>query len=109
MTMRRSTVEHPFGTIKAWMGWTHFLCITKPKVATEMALNVLAYNMKRVMNLIGVGKFLEVMRAVMAKPRSISARARWLQDRLRRTWAANWRLFNGIARKNRFGLPIPVA
>lgn len=109
MTMRRSTVEHPFGTIKAWMGWTHFLCITKPKVATEMALNVLAYNMKRVMNLIGVGKFLEVMRAVMAKPRSISARARWLQDRLRRTWAANWRLFNGIARKNRIGLPIPVA
>ena len=49
MTMRRQTAEHPFGTIKCWMGATHFLTKRLPKVATEMALNVLAYNMKRVM------------------------------------------------------------
>jgi transposase/TolA-binding protein len=44
MTLRRQTAEHPFGTIKCWMGWTHFLCTTLPKVATETSLNVLAYN-----------------------------------------------------------------
>jgi transposase len=54
MRTRRSTVEHPFGTIKCWMGATHFLCRTLPKVATEMALNVLAYNMKRVIAILGV-------------------------------------------------------
>ena len=61
MRQRRSTAEHPFGTIKCWMGWTHFLCTTLPKVATEMSLNVLAYNMKRVMKIIGVGALLEAM------------------------------------------------
>src|ERR1700740_671443 len=54
MTMRRSTAEHPFGTIKCWMGATHFLTKRLPKVAPEMALNVLAYNMKRVMSILGV-------------------------------------------------------
>src|ERR1700719_773226 len=53
MTMRRQTAEHPFGTIKCWMGATHFLMKRLPRVATEMALNVLAYNMKRVMAIIG--------------------------------------------------------
>ena len=62
MCQRRETVEHPFGTIKAWMGSTHFLMKTLPKVATEMALNVLAYNMKRVMMIVGVGGLLEAMR-----------------------------------------------
>ena len=62
MTVRRSTVEHPFGTIKCWMGATHFLTMTLPKVATEMALNVLAYNMKRVMNILGVRPLLAAMR-----------------------------------------------
>jgi transposase len=61
MRVRRSTVEHPFGTIKCWMGATHFLTMTLPKVATEMALNVLAYNMKRVIAIIGVGALLEAM------------------------------------------------
>jgi len=61
MCVRRSTVEHPFGTIKCWMGATHFLMTTLPKVATEMALNVLAYNMKRVIAIIGVGALLEAM------------------------------------------------
>jgi len=54
MRLRRETVEHPFGTIKAWMGATHFKMKTLKHVATEMALHVLAYNMKRVMAIIGV-------------------------------------------------------
>ena len=54
MRVRRETVEHPFGTMKARMGATHFLTKTLPKVATEMALSVLAYNLTRVMNIVGV-------------------------------------------------------
>src|SRR6476620_9743522 len=53
MRQRRETVEHPFGTMKARMGATHFLTKTLPKVAAEMALSVLAYNMTRVMNIVG--------------------------------------------------------
>ena len=63
MTMRRQTAEHPFGTIKCWMGATHFLTKRLPKVATEMALNVLAYNIKRVMAIIGVAGLLEALAA----------------------------------------------
>jgi transposase len=54
MRQRRETVEHPFATIKARMGATHFLMKTLPKVATEMALSVLAYNLTRVMNIVGI-------------------------------------------------------
>ena len=54
MRQRRETVEHPFGTMKARMGATHFLAKTLPKVAAEMALSVLAYNVTRVMNIVGV-------------------------------------------------------
>jgi len=61
MAVRRSTAEHPFGTIKCWMGATHFLMKRLPKVATEMALNVLAYNMKRVMAILGVAGLLEAL------------------------------------------------
>lgn len=53
MRIRRQTVEHPFGTLKARMGSTHFLTKTKPRVATEMALHVLAYNLTRVINIMG--------------------------------------------------------
>ena len=63
MAVRRSTAEHPFGTIKYWMGATHFLMKHLPKVATEMALNVLAYNMKRVMAILGVAGLLEALAA----------------------------------------------
>src|SRR5271157_5933981 len=63
MRQRRETVEHPFGTIKARMGATHFLMKTLPKVATEMALHVLAYNLTRVMNIMGVQSLLVAMRA----------------------------------------------
>ena len=54
MRQRRETVEHPFGTIKARMGATHFLMKTLPRVASEMALHVLAYNLTRVMNIMGI-------------------------------------------------------
>ena len=54
MRQRRETVEHPFGTIKCWMGATHFQTRTLKRVSTEMALHVLAYNLKRVINLIGI-------------------------------------------------------
>ena len=67
MTIRRQTAEHPFGTIKCWMGATHFLMKGLPRVATEMALNVLAYNMKRVMAIIGVVRLIEVF-AVEPRP-----------------------------------------
>jgi hypothetical protein len=53
MRQRRETVEHPFGTIKARMGATHFLMKTLPRVSGEMALHVLAYNLTRVINIIG--------------------------------------------------------
>ena len=51
--LRRQTAEHPFGTLKAWMGATHFLTKTLPKVRTEMSPQVLAYNLKRVLNIFG--------------------------------------------------------
>ena len=63
MQMRRQTVEHLFATLKAWMGATHLLMKTLPRVNTEMHLHVLAYNMKRVMNLLGVGALMEALRA----------------------------------------------
>jgi hypothetical protein len=53
MHIRRATVEHPFGTIKAWMGATHFLTKTLEKVSTEMSFHVLAYNLKRVISILG--------------------------------------------------------
>ena len=63
MRQRRETVEHPFGTIKARMGATHFLMKTLPRVASEMALHVLAYNMTRVMSIIGVRPLTAAIRA----------------------------------------------
>ena len=63
MRTRRETVEHPFGTIKARMGATHFLMKTLPRVASEMALHVLAYNLTRVMNILGIGPLMKAMRA----------------------------------------------
>jgi len=63
MRIRRETVEHPFGTIKARMGATHFLMKRLKNVKTEMALAVLAYNLTRVMNILGVGPLMQAMRA----------------------------------------------
>jgi len=61
MRVRRETVEHPFGTIKARMGATHFLMKTLPRVATEMALHVLAYNLTRALNIMGVRPLMAAM------------------------------------------------
>ena len=63
MLVRRQTVEHPFGTIKAWMGATHFLTKTLGRVSTEMSLHVLAYNLKRLMQIIGMVPLVQAMRA----------------------------------------------
>jgi hypothetical protein len=63
MRRRRETVEHPFGTLKMRMGAPHFLMKTLPKVASEMALSVLAYNLTRVMNIVGTRALLAAIRA----------------------------------------------
>ena len=64
MRQRRETAEHPFGTVKMRMGATHFLTKRLPKVATEMALHVLAYNLTRVMNIMGI----QLLVAAMSVP-----------------------------------------
>jgi len=61
--IRRQTVEHPFGTLKAWMGATHFLTKTLPRVSTEMSLHVLAYNLKRATQIVGI---VPLIRAITA-------------------------------------------
>jgi hypothetical protein len=63
MRTRRQTVEHRFGTIKAWMGATHFLTRTLTKVSTEMSLHVLAYNFKRMLSILGSQALMRAMRA----------------------------------------------
>jgi transposase len=63
MRRRRETVEHPYGTIKMRMGATHFLTKTLPRVASEMALHVLAYNLTRVLNIMGVKGLMAAMKA----------------------------------------------
>lgn len=60
--LRKRTVEHVFGTLKHWMGSTHFLTRGSENVATEVSLNVLAYNMKRVMSLLGIARTMKAMR-----------------------------------------------
>jgi transposase len=63
MDVRRQTVEHPFGTLKAWVGATHFLTRTLDKVRTEMSLHVLAYNLKRMITIFGVEPLMAAIRA----------------------------------------------
>jgi len=63
MKVRRSTVEHPFGTIKSWMGSTHFQMKTIKRVSAEMSLHVLAYNLKRVINIMGTKQLIAAMQA----------------------------------------------
>lgn len=60
--VRPQTAEHPFGTLKAWMGSTHFLTRTLPRVSTEMSLHVLAYNMKRLLRIFGTRPLMEMIR-----------------------------------------------
>jgi len=66
MRQRRQTVEHPFGTIKHWMGSTHFLTKTIGRVSTEMSLHVLAYNLKRVMSVLGITETMKAMQLARA-------------------------------------------
>ena len=61
MRIRRATVEHTFGTLKTWMGATHFKTRTLEKVQTEMSLHVLAYNLKRMIAIMGVGPLIQAM------------------------------------------------
>ncbi len=61
--IRRQTAEHPFDTIKVWMGATHFLTKMIPRVSTEMSLHVLAYNMKRAIQILGIGPLVAAIRA----------------------------------------------
>jgi hypothetical protein len=63
MGVRPQTVEHPFGTLKAWMGATHFLTRTLDKVRTEVSLLVLAYNLKRMITIFGVGQLMAAIRS----------------------------------------------
>jgi len=63
MRQRRETVEHPFGTIKARMGATHFLTKTLPRVRIEMALHMLAYNLTRAINILCIAPLIAAMRA----------------------------------------------
>jgi hypothetical protein len=61
MARRRATVEHPYGTLKAWMGAMHFTMKTMERVSAEMSLQVLAYNIKRVLKIMGVRPLVEGM------------------------------------------------
>jgi len=63
MLIRKQTVEHPFGTIKSWMGATHFLTRRLKNVSTEMSLHVLAYNLRRTMSILGQDKLIAAMAA----------------------------------------------
>ena len=63
MLIRKQTVEHPFGTIKSWMGLTHFLTKRLPNVTTEMSLHVLAYNLRRMMSILGPDKLIAAIAA----------------------------------------------
>ena len=63
MRVRRQTVEHPYGTLKLWMGSAHFLTKTLDRVGTEMSLHVLAYNLKRVINILGVKPLIQAIQA----------------------------------------------
>ena len=66
MTLRRCTVEHVFGTLKHWMGSTHFLTRRLVNVGTEMSLHVLAYNLKRVINILGISKTMKAISSMRA-------------------------------------------
>jgi Transposase DDE domain len=66
MTIRRRTVEHVFGTFKHWMGYTHFLTRKLANVGTEMSLHVLAYNLARVLRILGFSRTMKAMRLVGA-------------------------------------------
>ena len=83
MRIRRSSVEHPYGTIKSWMGATHFLTKGLERVTTEMSLHVLAYNFRRLIAVLGVAGMLAAIRDYARFLRRFSSlwRLRLLDDR----------------------------
>ncbi len=80
MRQRRETVEHPFGTLKSWMGSTHFQMKRLPNVRTEMALHVLAYNIKRVMKIIGIPALLQAIAILLTQLSALLALITALSD-----------------------------
>ena len=62
MKIRRRTIEHVFGTLKHWMGSAHFLMKTLVHVPTEISLHALAYNLKRMINVLGIAKAMKAMK-----------------------------------------------
>jgi hypothetical protein len=84
MRLHRQSVEHPFGTIKAWMGYTHFLTRMLPTVRTEMSVQVLAYNLRRVLNILGSSDLLEAAFTASGRSRPRAAvgvgGSHWLRD-----------------------------
>lgn len=62
MLLRKKTIEHVFGTLKHWMGWTHFLTRGIENVSTEFSLSVLAYNLKRVISILGIARTMKAMK-----------------------------------------------
>jgi hypothetical protein len=66
MTLRRCTVEHVFGTLKHWMGSTHFLTRRLSNVGTEMSLQVLSYNLKRVISILGISRTMKAVASMGA-------------------------------------------
>jgi hypothetical protein len=81
MGIRRQTVEHPFATRQAWMGASHFLTRTLKKVRTEMSLHVLAYNMKRMIKIFGVGPLMGAIRACSRSTRRSTRSQKTSQNR----------------------------
>jgi hypothetical protein len=66
--LRKQTVEHPFGTMKMWMGATHFVTKSLESVGTEMSLSVLAYNLKQMMSIMGTTSLMEATIAWVVNP-----------------------------------------
>jgi hypothetical protein len=69
--LRKTLAEHPFGTIKRWFGYTHFLLKGLEKVRTEWSLTTLVYNLKRVLNLVSFEKLMSVLRRTASEDRAV--------------------------------------
>ena len=99
MTTRASTVEHPFGTIKLWTGSRHFLMKQLKNVRTEMSLNVLAYNLRRMISILGVAELIKMVRVAFVSVFSaLVPRIEPLKFRFLCSWAS-MRILNGPARE----------
>jgi transposase len=96
MRLRRSSVEHPYGTIKSWMGATHFLTKGLECVKTEMSLHVLAYNFRRLRAILGIES---MVKAIRAYARFLAALAALIWAALRRTLTEKQNKDGGVPRR----------